>query len=115
MECLLSNVAFPGIGTWLAGHRIQGGGQMVCAAVAFLVTNGFALWFINYWVQKGTHPVEVIATAVTTTGRWPTTETKAMCIGLASIALFISTLAWALLFSIVFRNKERARANAKVG
>jgi hypothetical protein len=47
---ILNQLATPGLGSWLAGHRIAGAGQLVLACGGFvLFVVYFALWVVEAW------------------------------------------------------------------
>lgn len=107
-ECLLSNLAFPGLGSYRAGAKKIGVAQMVGALAGFFCTNAFALWFAAYWFQNGVNPAAMISETYVATGQWPAKETRTVVLGLAGIGVFLVSLAWALLFSLAVRKRLNA-------
>jgi len=100
-EILIANLSLPGSGTILAGQMAHGVCQMVAAAVGFIMTLYFAVWFLMEWVKNGVSPTE----AMQATGRMPDSWMAPMLVGFGGVFVFIAALAWAFVTSLVIRNR----------
>lgn len=81
-SCLLTNLlVLPGLGTWVAGNRLVGIGQMIFAGAGFIVSLWFATWFTRTWYRTGTAPLEA----------WPQLK-----IALAGVTCFLCGWTWGL-------------------
>lgn len=98
-EVLVANLSLPGSGTMLAGQKVHGVCQMATAAVGFLMTTYFAVWFLADWLKTGVFPV----TALNEAGQIPASWIAPLLIGFGGVVVFVFSLAWAFVTSLVIR------------
>ena len=82
---LLSNLLVPGLGTILAGRRVQGALQLVVSQVGFVLSFIWAVLFVLRWIHEGNVPEDI---------------TPHLALGLIGVAIFILAWIWSLASSV---------------
>jgi len=90
--CVMSNLVLPGVGTFVAGRRVEGLLQLVISQTGFALSVVWAVLFVRDWIHQGSLPEDVAS------GLW---------LGVAGVALFLLGWIWSAGSSVVILRDSR--------
>jgi hypothetical protein len=88
----MSNLVLPGVGTFVAGRRVQGVLQLVVSQTGFALSLLWAAFFIRDWIHQETLTEDI---------------TSRLWLGVAGVALFLLGWTWSAAGSIVILRNSR--------
>jgi hypothetical protein len=89
---VMSNLVLPGVGTFVAGRRVEGVLQLVVSQIGFALSIVWAALFVRDWIHQGSLPEDMTA------GLW---------LGVAGVALFLLGWLWSAASSVVILRNSR--------
>jgi hypothetical protein len=79
--CVMSNLVLPGVGTFVAGRRVEGVLQLVISQTGFALSFLWAALFMRDWIRQGSLPGDI---------------TSHLWLGVAGVALFLLGWVWSV-------------------
>jgi hypothetical protein len=92
--CVMSNLVLPGVGTFVAGRRVEGVLQVAVSQTGFALSLLWAVLFVRDWIREGSLPVDI---------------TARLWLGVLGVGLFLLAWLWSVGSSVVIlRNSRRS-------
>jgi hypothetical protein len=88
----MSNLVLPGVGTFVAGRRVEGVLQLVVSQTGFALSLLWAVLFTRDWIHQGSLPEDV---------------TLHLWLGVAGVALFLLGWMWSAASSVAILRDSR--------
>ena len=89
---MLGNLVLPGLGTFVAGHRISGILQLIVSQTGFVLMLVWAISFVSDWMRNGSLPEDI---------------TPQFKLGLIGCTLFLLAWIWSVASSIAILQDSR--------
>lgn len=102
-EILVVNLSMPGMGTVQAGQKVHGYLQFATAIIGFALTIYFGGWFVWEWYRTGVFPTSILLE----TGVLPQSWIKPLIVGVTGIVVFLISVTWAFVTSLVIINRMK--------
>jgi hypothetical protein len=82
----MSNLVLPGVGTFVAGRRMEGVLQLVVSQTGFALCAVWAALIIRDWIHRGSLPEDI---------------TSHLWLGVVGVALFLLGWVWSMASSVL--------------
>jgi hypothetical protein len=88
----MSNLVLPGVGTFVAGRRVEGVLQLVVSQIGFALSLLWAVLFVRDWIREGSLPEDI---------------TARLWLGVLGVAMFLLAWMWSVASSVAILRDSR--------